>query len=159
MFLSKDATYCEDVNNLFCVLSWNVRCDREMRFQIFSFAKVFLWIRSRDHAWSSHRLCFDCLTRVFSRWLMLDKNDSSDFDESDSSNMNVISSNLINDVSSNFDERYLIKLDDISSNLMTISHQTRRKFRLFLSDERFWTTNESLWVRFNLLCEDVDRWI
>jgi hypothetical protein len=41
---------------------WNVieKCDFR-----FSFTKIFLWIRFRDHAWSFHRLCFDCLTRVF----------------------------------------------------------------------------------------------
>jgi hypothetical protein len=43
--------------------------------------------------------------------------------------------------------------------LMTTSHQTQRRLCLFFSDERFWMTSESLWVRFSLLCEDVDRWV
>ncbi len=133
MFLSKDATCCEDANNVFCVLSRNVRCDREMRLQIFSFAEISLWICSRDHAWSSHRLCFDCLTRIFSRWLMLDES-SSDLDENDSSNMSDISSNLISDVSSNLTRCISSKLiNNISSNLMMISHQT------------WWITSQQVW--------------
>ncbi len=120
----------------------------------FSFAEIFLWIRSRDHAWSFHRLCSTV-------WLEFFRDDEC-FDENDSSNMTkaihqiwhddissflisnissnltkCISSNLIklvikfdNCVSSNSDERYLIKLDEDSSNL-TIFHQTRRKLCLF----------------------------
>ncbi len=124
MFFSRNAIYCENVNNVFCILFRNVKCDREMRFQIFLLAEVFLWIRFRDHVWSSHYLCFDCLTRVFSRWLMFDKKNSSNLDESDLSNMSVISSNLIRDVSSNLRKCISSNLiNNISSNLMTISHQ------------------------------------
>ncbi len=43
-------TCCEDVNNVSCcVLSWNVKCNRKMRFQIFLFAEsisvnLFSWL-------------------------------------------------------------------------------------------------------------------
>ncbi len=91
----------------------------------FSFAKIFLWIRFYNHAWSFHHLCFDCLIRIISKWRMFDKNDSSNFDQSDSLNMNDISSSLINDVSSNLTKYISLNLiNNISSNLMTISHQT-----------------------------------
>jgi hypothetical protein len=134
MFFSKDATCCEDVNNVFYVLSRNVKCDRNMRFQIFFLAEIFLWNRSRDHAWSFHRLCFDCLTRVFSRWLMLNENDSSNLDENDSLNMNDISLILISDVSSNLTKCISSNLiNNISSNLMTIFHQT------------WWITSQQVW--------------
>jgi hypothetical protein len=78
----------------FCLEMWNVieKCD----FRFF-LAKTFLWIRFRDHAWSSHRLCFDCSTRIFSKWRTrfnsIFRDDKSltrsliKFDESDSSNL------------------------------------------------------------------------
>jgi hypothetical protein len=116
---------------------WNVieNCD----FRFFLLQKVFLWIRFRDHAWSSHRLCFDCLTRIFSRWrtkfnsIFRSDRDLTKrlirFDESDSSNLtkathqtwyersrqiwiNDFSSNLTDDISSNV-------MSCISSNLMS----------------------------------------
>ncbi len=93
--LSKDTTCYENASNVFCLEMWNVieKCD----FEFFLLQRVFLWIRSRDHAWSSHRLCFDCSTRIFSRWRTKSNsifwNDRSltkrliKLDESDSSNL------------------------------------------------------------------------
>jgi hypothetical protein len=125
----------------FCLEMWDVieRCD----FRFFFLQKVFLWIRSRDHAWSSHRLCFDCSTRIFSRWrtkfksifwddriltkrlIKLDESDSSNVTNNISSNLmsssnltNDISSNLTNDISSNLTNDISSNLtNDISSNL------------------------------------------
>jgi hypothetical protein len=79
----------------FCLEMWNVieKCD----FKFFFLQKVFLWIRSRDHVWSFHRLCFDCSTWISSRWRTkfnsIFRNDRIltkrliKFDESDSSNL------------------------------------------------------------------------
>jgi hypothetical protein len=138
MFLSKDATCCEDANNVF--LRFVSKCKMWSRNAISNFfllQKVFLWIRSRDHAWSSHRLCFDYSTRVFSKWRTkfnsIFRNDKSltrrliKLDESDSSNLTKtihqiwyerddFSSNMTNDISSNL-------MSCISSNLMSASHQ------------------------------------
>jgi hypothetical protein len=67
--LSQNTTCCENVNNVFCyVLFRNVKCDRKMRFQIFFFAESISVNSFRDHAWSFHRLCFNCSTRIFLRW-------------------------------------------------------------------------------------------
>jgi hypothetical protein len=124
---------------------WDVieKCDFRFSF----LQKVFLWIRSRDNAWSSHRLCFDCSTRIFSKWRtksnLIFRDDKNltrrliKFDESDSSNLtkathqtwyewfhqtwlNDFSSNLTDDISSNLMSDISSNLiDDISSNLMS----------------------------------------
>jgi hypothetical protein len=60
------------VNNVFCVLSRNVRCDLRNAIQICFLQKLFEMIRSRDHAWSFHRQFFsDCLISFFDEWRML----------------------------------------------------------------------------------------
>jgi hypothetical protein len=124
---------------------WNVieKCD----FRFFFLQKISLWIRSRNHAWSSHRLCFDCSTRIFSKWrtksnsiFRSDRNLTKrliKLDESDSSNLTKaihqtwykrsrqtwlddFSSNLTNDISSNVMSCISSNLmSDISSNLMS----------------------------------------
>jgi hypothetical protein len=121
MFLSKDATCCEVANNVFLRLARNVKCDREMRFQIFFLQKVFLWIRSRDHVWSFHHLCFDCSTRFFSKWrtrlnsiFRSDKNLTKrliKFDENDSLNLTKATHQT------RYERSYQTWLDDFSSNL------------------------------------------
>jgi hypothetical protein len=46
---------------------WSEKCDSDCFLQ-----RLFEMIRSRDHAWSSHRLFFsDCLVSLFSEWRML----------------------------------------------------------------------------------------
>ncbi len=124
---------------------WDVieKCD----FKFSLLQKVFLWICSCDHAWSSHRLCFDCSTRIFSRWrtklnsifrsdksltrrlIKLDESDSSNltkaihqtwYERSHQTWLNHFSSNLTDDISSNL-MRYISSnlMNDISSNLMS----------------------------------------
>jgi hypothetical protein len=109
---------------------WNVieKCD----FRFFLLQKEFLWIRFRDHAWSFHRLCFDCSTRVFSRrrtrfnsifskWQKLDETIRQirwkrfiKLDENDSSNLiRAISSNLIKRFFIKFDKRHFVKFDEM----------------------------------------------
>ncbi len=150
------------------------KCD----FRFFFLQKISLWIRSRDHAWSSHRLCFDCSTRIFSRWrtrsnsifrndknltkrfIKLDESDSSNLTNNISSNlMSCISSNLMNDISSNLTNEISLNLtndtssnltSDISSNLINdISSNFTRTLSVFLS-KRSWMT--SLYVMWNLIC-------
>jgi hypothetical protein len=153
-FLSKNAICCENVNNLICcVLSRNVKCDREMRFQIFLLQKYFcefVFVIMFDHLIVYVRLfdssffeMINALTRAIhqiwrKRLIKFDTNDISSFLINNiSSNLTkCISSNFINldikfdnCVSSNFDKRYLIKLDENSSNL-TIFHQIRRRICL-----------------------------
>jgi hypothetical protein len=131
----------------FCFEMWDMieECD----FRFFFLQRVSLWIRSRDHVWSSHRLCFDCSTRVFSRWrtrlnsFFFFRNDKNltrrliRLDESDSSNLtrathqtwyershqiwlDGFSSNLTDDISSNLMSCISSNLmNDISSNLMS----------------------------------------
>jgi hypothetical protein len=144
----------------FCVLFRNVRCDREIRFQIFLLQKYlceFVLVIMLDHlivyVWLSDSNFFEmtnALTRTThqtwrKRLIKFDTNDISSFLINNiSSNLTkCISSNLIkfdikfdNCVSSNFDERYLIKLDDISSNSM-------RTLFVF-SDENFWMTSKDV---------------
>ncbi len=167
-FLSRNATYCENANNLICcVLSRNVRCDRKMRFQIFLLQKYFcefVFVIMLDHFIVYVRL-FDSnffeMTNALMRathqtWrkrlIKFDTNDISSFLISNIS-LNLtkcISSNLIKldikfdkCVSLNSDKWYLIKLDEDSSNL-TIRHQIRRRFCLFSLMNVFWTTNEDV---------------
>jgi hypothetical protein len=131
-----------------CFEMWNVieKCD----FSFLLLQRVFLWICFRDHVWSFHRLCFDCSTRVFSRWKKLDKATHQTrrkrfikFDENDSSNLiraifhqiwlddflsnltDDISSNVINCISSNL-------INDISSDLMSDISSNFEKKRQFL---------------------------
>jgi hypothetical protein len=135
---------------------WNVieKCD----FRFFLLQKVFLWIRSRDHAWSSHRLCFDCLTRTFSRWRTRsnsifrndrDLNEATHqirrkrfikFDESDSSNLiRAISSNLIKRLLIKSDRRHLVKRDElylIKSDERHLIKLWKKKTIFLLSDKR-----------------------
>jgi 6-phosphogluconolactonase/glucosamine-6-phosphate isomerase/deaminase len=142
------------------VLSRNVKCDREMRFQIFLLQKYlceFVLVIMLDHFIVYVRLSdsnffemTNALTKAIhqtwrKRLIKLDTSDiSSSLISNISSNLTkCISSNLIkldiksdNCVSSNSDERYLIKLDDILSN------STRILF--VLSDERFWVTSEEI---------------
>jgi hypothetical protein len=42
-------------DNVFCVVSRNVRCDLRNAIQICSLLKLFVTIRFRDHAWLFHR--------------------------------------------------------------------------------------------------------
>jgi hypothetical protein len=72
MLLSRNTICCENVNNLICcVLSRNVKCDREMRFQIFFWQKYFcefVLVIMLDHLivrffWSS--------SLIFDEWRML----------------------------------------------------------------------------------------
>jgi hypothetical protein len=108
-------------DNVFCVVSRNVRCDLRNAIQICSLLKWSVTIRSRDHAWSSHRhfdewrmsildyrVTYICSRFVKRRlWWDVIKLDETfhqtlcerliKLDESDSSNLmseNVISSNL-----------------------------------------------------------------
>ncbi len=160
-FFSKDAICCENASNLIdCVLSRNVKCDREMRFQIFFLQKYFcefVLVIMLDHFIVYVRLSdssFFEMTNVLTRtthqtWrkrlIKFDTNDISSFliDNISSNLTKCISSNLIkldikfdSCVSSNSDERYLIKLGDISSN--------STKTLSVLSDERFWVTSEDV---------------
>jgi hypothetical protein len=154
----------------FCLEMWNVieKCD----FRFSSLQKIFLWIRSRDYVWSSNRLCFDCSTRVFSKWrtkfnsifrndrnltkrlIKLDENDSSILTDNISSNlMSDISSNLMSCVSSNLtNDISLILTNDISSNLISDILSNSTKTLSVLLDKRFWMTRESMYVNWNLAC-------
>jgi hypothetical protein len=128
-----------------CFEIWNMIEKYDFRF--FFLQRLFLWIRSRDHAWSFHCLCFDCSTRIFSKWwtrsnsiFESDKNLTKrliKLDENDSLNLtkatyqilyerffiiwlNDFSSNLTNDISSNVMNCILLNLmSNISSNLMS----------------------------------------
>jgi hypothetical protein len=160
-FFSKDAICCENASNLIdCVLSRNVKYDREMRLQIFLLQKYFcefVLVIMLDHLIVYVRLSdsnffemTNALTRTThhtwrKRLIKLDTSDISSFliDNISSNLTKCISSNFIkldikfdSCVSSNSDERYLIKLDDISSN------STRTLFVFF--DERFWVTSEDV---------------
>jgi hypothetical protein len=160
-FLSRNAICCEDASNLIdCVLSRNVKCDREMRLQIFLLQKYlceFVLVIMLDHLIVYVRLSdssffemTNALTRAThqtwrKRFIKLDTSDISSFliDNISSNLTKCISSNLIkfdikldSCVSSNSDERYLIKLDDISSN-------STRTLSVF-SDERFWVTSKDV---------------
>ncbi len=114
MFFSKDAICCEDVNKVF--LRFVSKCEMWSRNTIsdFSFAEISLWIRSRDHAWSSHRLCLTV-------WLEFFRDDEC-FDENDSSNMTKATYQIwykrhfiISDKQHfiKFDEMYLVKSHQI----------------------------------------------
>jgi hypothetical protein len=140
-----------------CLETWNVIW--EMRFRFILCLKLFKTIRSRDHAWSSHRQFF-----IFFFW-----SSSLAFDEWHahsrlSSNVCLfsicrttfmmrrrlwnISSNLRKTTHQTWrkrlikiwrEQRHLIKLDDnvISSNLRSSSHQTFEKTDDFSTfDER-----------------------
>jgi hypothetical protein len=72
MLFSKNTICCENVSNLICcVLSRNVKCDREMRFQIFLLQRYFcefVFVIMLDHLivrffWSSNF--------IFDEWRML----------------------------------------------------------------------------------------
>jgi hypothetical protein len=138
---------------------WNVIEECDFRFS--SLQKVSLWIRSRDHAWSSHRLCFDCPTRIFSRWrtrsnpifskwqeldetthqtrrkrlIKLDENDSSNLIRVRRLFIKSDRRHLVKSDELYFiksDERHLIKLDEcISSNLMSDISSNFEKERQF----------------------------
>jgi hypothetical protein len=157
---SRNATCCEDVNNLFCcVLSRHVKCDRKMRFQIFflqNYFCKFVFVIEFDHLIVYVSIC---LIRIFSRWRMFYENDSSNstkaIHKSDiSSNlMNKISSNLTNDISSNLTNDISLNLthdissnltNDISSNLINDISSNSTKILFVLLNERFWMTNESM---------------
>jgi hypothetical protein len=62
-------------DNVFCVLSRNVRCDLRNAIQICSLQRLFEMIHSRDHAWSSHRQFFFFFfwssSLIFDKWRML----------------------------------------------------------------------------------------
>jgi hypothetical protein len=136
----------ENVNNVFYVLSRNVRCDLKNAIQICLLQKLFKTIRFRDHAWSFHRH-FWLFNLISNEWRMLILDHRMTYARSRrverfiwwNDSDRVISSNwewfikfdddiLLNlmRISSNFDERnlikfwwrYFIKFDDISSNLM-----------------------------------------
>ncbi len=140
MFLSKNTICCEDTSNVFCVLSRNVRCDREMRLQIFlscrKYLCEFVLVIMLDH------LIVYVLTvrleffRDDERDLIRFFRDDKDLtrrlirlDESDSSNLTKaahqtwlddFSSNLTDDISSNLMSCISSNLkNDISSNLMS----------------------------------------
>jgi hypothetical protein len=164
MFFSKNATYCEDASNVFCVLSRNVKCDREMRFQIFLSCRdisvnSFSWsclIISSSMFWLSDSNFFEmtnALTRAtYQTWrkrlIKLDTND--------------ISSSLISNISSN-----LIKLDiKFDSCVSSNSVKTHQIWQYLIKlDENFVC---SLWwaflndkrrcrIELNLLFKIVDR--
>jgi hypothetical protein len=124
---------------------WDVikKCD----FRFFLLQRIFLWIRFRDHAWSFHCLCFNCATRIFSKWrtrfnsifrsdkdltkrlIKLDESDSSNltkathqtwYERSRQTWLDDFSSNLTDDISSNVMSCISSNLmSDISSNLMS----------------------------------------
>jgi hypothetical protein len=50
--------YVDNVDNVFCVLSRNVKCDLKNAIQICFLQKLFKMIHSRDHTWSSYRQFF-----------------------------------------------------------------------------------------------------
>jgi hypothetical protein len=101
---------------------WDVieKCD----FRFFLLQKIFLWIRFRDHAWSFHRLCFDCSTRVFSKWwtrsnsIFRDNRDLTKrlikLEESDSSNLTkAIHQTWYERLFIKSDRRHLVKRDEL----------------------------------------------
>ncbi len=82
---SRNATCCEDASNLFCcVLSRNVKCDREIRFQIFFrkdiFVNSFSWlclIISSFKFQLSDSSFFEMTNVLRKRLIKLDESDSS----------------------------------------------------------------------------------
>jgi hypothetical protein len=72
MLFSKNTICCENVNNLICcVLSRNVKCDREMRFQIFFLQKYFcefVFVIMLDHLIVKFFWSFNL---IFDEWRML----------------------------------------------------------------------------------------
>jgi hypothetical protein len=175
MFLSKNATCYENANNVF--LRFVSKCEMWSRNAISNFfllQKIFLWIRSRDHAWSFSRLCFDCSTRVFSRWRTRSNSIFSKWqkldetthqirrkrliklDENDSSNLiRAISSNLTRRLFIKFDKRHLVKFDElylIKSDERYLIKSDKR--HLIKSDERHLI---KLWERKTILfCAKID---
>ncbi len=147
MFLSKDATCYENANNVFCVLSWNVKCDKKCDFRFFFLQKYFcefVLVIMLDHViayvsivWLEFFRDDECFTKTThqtrrKRFIKFDTSDiSSDLMNRISSNlMNKILlnltkdclSNLTNDVSSNLTNDISSNLiNDISTILMTIS--------------------------------------
>ncbi len=132
------------VDNVFCILFRNVRCDLKNAIQICFLQKLFKMIHSRDHAWSSHRQFFWLVKSCFWRMTHAHSRLSSDvclFSICRTTSMmrrqawQNISSNLRRAIYQIWRKR-LIKLDEsdslkldennvISSNLMiTSSHQT-----------------------------------
>jgi hypothetical protein len=108
----------EYVDNLFCIVSRNVRCDLKNAIQICFLLRLFVTIRSRDHAWSSHFQFFwlfsfvltndACLFSII-KWRMLVLDSSSDVYDETSLNLT----------------KHLIKLIvSDSSNLTKATHQT-----------------------------------
>jgi hypothetical protein len=106
------------VDNVFCIVSRNVRCDLRNAIQICLLLKLSVTIRSRDHAWSFHRQFFwlfnlvltneACLSSII-EWRMLVLDSSSDVYDETSLNLT----------------RHLIKLIvSDSSNLTKVTHQT-----------------------------------
>ncbi len=70
--MSTDANCCESILiTCFasCLEMWDVIW--EMRFRFVSCLKLFKTIRSRDHAWSSHRQFFWSSSLTFDEWRML----------------------------------------------------------------------------------------
>ncbi len=51
-------------------MSRNVKCDLRNAIQIYLLLKLFVTIRFRDHAWSSHRQFFWLFSLVFDEWRM-----------------------------------------------------------------------------------------
>jgi hypothetical protein len=120
-----------------CVLSPNVKCDREMRLQIFFLQRYFcefVLVIMLNHfivyvstVWLEFFRDDECFTRMThqtrrKRLIKLDTNDilsdlmnrilSNLMNKISSNLMNKISSNLTNDISFKLDERHLIKLDE-----------------------------------------------
>jgi hypothetical protein len=121
------------VNNVFCVLSRNVKCDLRNAIQICLLQKLFEMIRFHDHAWSSHRQFFsDCLISLLTNdacsfsiieWRMSVLDLSSDvFDETLSLTKHLIK----------LEVKRLIKLESDSSNLTKATYQTWRERRHFI---------------------------
>jgi hypothetical protein len=59
------------VDNVFCIVSRNIRCDLKNTIQICLLLRLFVMIRFRDHAWSSHRQFFWLFSLAFDEWRML----------------------------------------------------------------------------------------
>ncbi len=168
---SRDAIYCEDASNLFyCILSRNVKCDREMRFRFFLLQKYFcefVLVIMLDHfivyvstVWLEFFRDDECFTKAThqTRRKRLIKFDTSDI-SSDLMNrislnlMNRISSNLTNDISSNLTSDISSNLtndissnltNDISSNLINVISSNSTKILFVFLNERFWMTKESM---------------
>jgi hypothetical protein len=112
-----------------CLETWDVIW--EMRFRFVLCLKLFEMIRSRDHAWSSHRLFFWSSNLVFDEWRMLILDYRVTYVCSRFVERRMFILDLSNDV---YDEtslmRHLIKLEKSdSSNLTKTTHQTWRKQR------------------------------